>query len=132
MGNAAASRYSDTVRQSKRMMIFFREKQSASLPPRSAAGKETAPAVAMSIAATPSEKPSLVVKRNVIMGQTKEPMAVTSFPTNRIYISFFNPAYWVRIRCMMVFLSNSAFFCIVSQYTGKSNGFVGTRMVVYR
>ena len=103
MGSAAASRYRETVRQSKRIMIFFLGNRSAILPPRRAAGRETVPAVAMSMVATPSDKPSLVVSRKVIMGQTKEPMAVTSFPTNKIYISFFNPAYWVRIRCILVF-----------------------------
>ena len=66
------------------MMIFFLGNRSASLPPNSAMGRETAPAVAISMVATPSLKPSLVVSRKVIMGQTKEPMAVTSLPMNKM------------------------------------------------
>ena len=84
MGIRKASTYSATVRQSKRMMIFFLGKRSASFPPSSAMGREAAPPVAMISVATPSLKPSLAVSRKVIMGQTKEPMAVTSLPTNRI------------------------------------------------
>ena len=84
MGRRNASTYSATVRQSNRMMMFFRGNRSASFPPSSARGRETAPPVAISSAATPSLNPSLVVRRKVIIGQTKEPIAVTSFPTKRM------------------------------------------------
>ena len=84
MGSKNASTLMDTVRQSNRMMIFFRGNLSASLPPSSATGRETSPAVAISSVAVPSLNPSLVVSRKVSMGHTKEPMAVTSCPTKRM------------------------------------------------
>ena len=73
----------------------LRLNRSASLPPSSAAGKDSTEAEAMSKVEVPSSRPSLVVRKKVSMGQTKEPMAVTSLPMKRMYISFFMPPYWV-------------------------------------
>ena len=84
VGSMAAIIYSATVRQSKMIIMYFRLKRSASFPPSSAAGSDSTVAVAMSTVAVPSERPSFVVRKNVSMGQTNEPIAVTSFPTNRM------------------------------------------------
>ena len=78
--------------------------RSANLPPSSAAGKESTEAVAIINVAVPSESPSLVVRKKVSMGQTKEPMAVTRRPMKRMYISFLSPAYWVISFFMVVCL----------------------------
>ena len=107
-GSIAARKYRLMVRKSKIMIMFFRRNLSASLPPRSAAGKERTDAVAISRVDVPSDSPSFAVRKKVSMGQTKEPIAVTSFPTNKIYISFFNPAYWVS-SCFMLKLHSTNF-----------------------
>ena len=70
--------------QSNTTMMDFRENRSASLPPSSAAGKDSTEAVAIINVDMPSVRPSLVVRKKVSMGQTKEPMAVTSLPIKRI------------------------------------------------
>ena len=114
-GSIAARKYRLMVRKSKIMIIFFLRNRSASLPPSSAAGKESTDAVAISRVDVPSDSPSFAVRKKVSMGQTKEPIAVTSFPTNKIYISFFNPEYWVS-SCFMLKLhgktSRKGFFPI--------------------
>ena len=93
IGSSAAAIYRLTVRQSKIIIMRLRLKRSASFPPRIAAGRDSTVAVAISIVACPSVRPSFAVKKKVSMGHTKEPIAVTSLPMNSMYISFFSPLY---------------------------------------